>query len=129
MTLANALGVVAWRDQRLANHHQLSEQRVSQPLEELWCWSLDLDAFWDDEHDPRWCLLVAIAQSLGFSAEQLFPCDQWEDKPAESLGIAFGQPVESMVSLPALDDVLAQPQLKKQVWWVLCQHFLAHGNL
>jgi hypothetical protein len=126
--LAEALGVVAWRDQRLASHDSdLSELRSSQPLQELWCWSFDLDVFWEDDQDPRWRLLVSIAQSLGLSVEQLFPCDQLEDKPEDSAGIAFGQSVASMVSLPALDELLSQPQLKKQVWHSLCRHFLSHA--
>lgn len=128
MNLAEALGVVVWRDQRLANQDgETAEVISSQPLQELWCWSLDLESFWDDEQDPRWRLLVSVAHSLGLSAEQLFPCDQVEDKPSESAGIAFGESIISMVSLPALDELLTQPQLKKQVWHKLCQHFLTHA--
>jgi hypothetical protein len=128
VNLAGALGVVAWRDQRLASQgSELSEVRSSQPLQELWCWSVDLDTFWDDEDDPRWRLLVSIAQSLGLSAEQLFPCDQVEDKPTESAGIAFGESITSMVCLPTLNELIMQPQLKKRVWQSLCQHFLNHA--
>lgn len=128
MKLAEALGVVVWRDQRLASQESETMEVISsQPLQELWCWSVDLDTFWDDEQDPRWRLLLSIAQSLGLSAEQLFPCDQLEDKPTDSAGIAFGESMTYMVSLPALNELLTQPQLKKQAWLTLCQHFLTHA--
>lgn len=127
MNLAEALGVVTWRDQRLVSQKDIVEASKAEALQELWCWSADLDAFWDDEQDPRWRLLVSIAQSIGLSAEQLFPCDQLEDKPEESAGIAFGHSVDTMASLPALDAMLTQPQLKQQAWQALCQHFLTHA--
>lgn len=128
MNLAEALGVVVWRDQRLASQESETMEVISsQPLQELWCWSVDLDTFWDDEQDPRWRLLLSIAQSLGLSAEQLFPCDQIEDKPTDSAGIAFGQSFASMICLPALEELLTKPQLKKQAWLTLCQHFLTHA--
>lgn len=128
MNLAEALGVVVWRDQRLASQESETMEVISsQPLQELWCWSVDLDTFWDDEQDPRWRLLLSIAQSLGLSAEQLFPCDQLEDKPTDSAGIAFGESMTYMVSLPALNELLTQPQLKRQAWQTLCQHFLTHA--
>ena len=127
MNLAEAFGVVYWRDQRLGDQNaEHSEIMSHQPLNELWCWSFDLEAFWDDDQDPRWRLLLSIAQSLHLSAEQLFPCDQVGDMPEESAGIAFGQSVATMVSVPALDELLAQPQLKKQAWQTLCQYFMSH---
>lgn len=128
MNLAEALGVVVWRDQRLASQESETMEVISsQPLQELWCWSVDLDTFWDDEQDPRWRLLLSIAQSLGLSAEQLFPCDQLEDKPTDSAGIAFGESMTYMINLPALNELLTQPQLKKQAWQTLCQYFLTHA--
>ncbi len=119
---------MVWRDQRLASQESETMEVISsQPLQELWCWSVDLDTFWDDEQDPRWRLLLSIAQSLGLSAEQLFPCDQLEDKPTDSAGIAFGESMTYMVSLPALNELLTQPQLKRQAWQTLCQYFLTHA--
>ncbi len=128
MNLAEALGIVDWQDQRLerqdAEHSEVANQ---QSLSELWVWSVDLDTFWDDDQDPRWRLLLNMVQALGFSADHLLPCDQPEDKPEDAWGIAFGRSAANMVSLPALNDLLTQPALKKQTWQTLCQQLLVHG--
>lgn len=127
MNLAEALGIVAWQDQRLMREGNSVQNSVESLPEELWCWSPDLESFWDDEQDPHWRLLLNLVQALGFSPEQLLPCDLPEDKPEEAWGLAFGSSTGNMVSLPALNDLLTQPALKKQAWRSLCQQFLVHG--
>lgn len=128
MNLAEALGIVDWQDQRLERQDADNTEGLNQhSLSELWVWSVDLDTFWDDEQDPRWRLLLNLVQALGFSPDQLLPCDLPEDKPEEAWGLAFGSSTGNMVSLPALNDLLTQPALKKQAWRSLCQQFLVHG--
>lgn len=123
MNLAQAIGVTFWRDSRQITDSQPMEPVKWANLEELWCWSENLDSFWDDEQDLRWCLLVSIAQSIGVKADQLFPCDQAEDKPIDSAGLSFGQVNEGMLELPSLHEMIEHPLLKKQAWHLLCHHF------
>jgi len=127
VNLAEALGVVSWRDLRISVDSVQTEALANRYPNELWCWSADLESFWDDDQDPRWHLLMAMMHALRISSDHVFPCDHPDDKPAGTQGIAFGEVVDAIVSLPSLNDLLIHPSLKKQAWQILCQQFLSHA--
>lgn len=126
MNLAEALGVISWRDIRcesvqIDECHELPEAMFA-AQDELWCWDAELSSFWDDEADSRWLLLIAIVRALGYSQETLLPLDAIEDAPKGAKVLAFGLQEQQTVHLPTLSKMLTDARLKKQVWQALCTH-------
>lgn len=125
MNLAEAIGVMSWRDIRHeAQQLDVNDEPCSVEIadqDEVWCWDAELASFWDDDSDGRWVLLVAIIRAMGHNQEMLFPLDSLDEAPKGAKVLVFGGANQQM-ALPALSNILLDGRLKKQVWHALCVH-------
>lgn len=125
MKLADALGIVAWKDRR----QLLSTDHINESVTLVWpsllmCAAVNLMDFWGIDQDPRWQLLLSIGRSLGYDAQTLLPLTSETQLTEAEISITFGLEVAQAIRLPCLTQMLHQPELKKQAWQQLCTHLI-----
>ena len=120
MNLKEGLGIVDWQS-RFGTAQNIDQGTVDVPFvsnagRDIWCVGEELMDCWASEEDPRWHLLINMAQAVGVAIDRL--------QPAEIEDVSVGEPLwlfDGGAALPRLQTMLASADQKRVAWQWLCQ--------
>jgi len=120
VNLKEGLGIVDWQS-IYSNTQNLDKGTEEVPFistvgRDILCVGEELMDCWASDDDPRWQLLMNMAQAVGVSVDRL--------QPAEIEDVSVGEPLwlfDGVTGLPHLQTMLVSADQKRIAWQWLCQ--------